>query len=30
MIVGGSFTTLNGSGTPGYGLARVDGATGAP
>ncbi|WP_146848049.1 PKD domain-containing protein, partial [Cellulomonas terrae] len=29
VVVGGSFTTFNGSGTPGYGLARVDGTTGA-
>ena len=29
VVVGGSFTTLNGSGTPGYGLARVDATTGA-
>ncbi|AEE47155.1 PKD domain-containing protein [Cellulomonas fimi] len=29
VIVGGSFTTFNGSGNPGYGLARVDATTGA-
>ncbi|PPB48296.1 PKD domain-containing protein [Arthrobacter pityocampae] len=29
LVVGGSFTTLNGSSNPGYGLAAVDAATGA-
>ncbi|MHA7278693.1 PKD domain-containing protein [Arthrobacter sp. MDT2-2] len=29
IVVGGSFTTLNGSSNPGYGLAAVDTATGA-
>ena len=28
VVVGGSFTATNGSGTPGYGLARLDAATG--
>jgi large repetitive protein len=30
LIVGGSFTSLNGSSSPGYGLARLDATTGAP
>ncbi|WP_394251022.1 PKD domain-containing protein [Arthrobacter pityocampae] len=29
LVVGGSFTTLNGSSNPGYGLAAVDAASGA-
>jgi PKD repeat protein len=29
LVVGGSFTTVNGSSNPGYGLAAVDAATGA-
>jgi PKD repeat protein len=29
VVVGGNFTTFNGSGNPGYGLARVDATTGA-
>ncbi len=29
VILGGSFTTLNGSGNPGYGLGAVDSTTGA-
>ncbi|GCE76119.1 PKD domain-containing protein [Cellulomonas biazotea] len=29
VIAGGSFSTFNGSGNPGYGLARVDAVTGA-
>ena len=29
VVVGGSFTTLNGSSNPGYGLAAIDTATGA-
>ncbi len=29
VVIGGSFTTLNGSGNPGYGLGAVDGTTGA-
>ncbi|HEY3438700.1 MAG TPA: PKD domain-containing protein [Actinotalea sp.] len=29
VVVAGSFTTLNGSSNPGYGLARVDAGTGA-
>ncbi len=29
VVIGGSFTTVNGSSSPGYGLARVDTATGA-
>lgn len=28
VVLGGSFTTMNGSSNPGYGLAAVDGATG--
>ncbi len=29
VIIGGQFTTVNGSGNPGYGLAAIDGTTGA-
>ncbi|WP_168796473.1 PKD domain-containing protein [Arthrobacter echini] len=29
VIIGGAFTTLNGTGRPGYGLGRVDAASGA-
>jgi PKD repeat protein len=29
LVIGGSFTTMNGSGNPGYGLASVDPLTGA-
>ncbi|WP_149202540.1 LamG-like jellyroll fold domain-containing protein, partial [Actinotalea subterranea] len=28
VVIGGSFTTVNGSSNPGYGLARLDGTTG--
>lgn len=29
VVVGGGFTTMNGSGSPGYGLARLNASTGA-
>ncbi|SFF37332.1 PKD domain-containing protein, partial [Flavimobilis marinus] len=29
IVIGGNFTSVNGSSNPGYGLARLDGATGA-
>ena len=29
VIIGGAFTTMNGSGNPGYGLASIDPVTGA-